>query len=132
RSFLGATYPGRFGFYWQADQMLYREPAELTDECQLDTWLSQSGSVQSQQGLFSFGCISHAPKFNNVIPVFLRAGLVYKGLFPSRDKDDLGVAFAFGNYSYYSVLARRTQGRFLQRTSEAVWEIDYRFQANKW
>ncbi|ALJ56443.1 Porin B precursor [Candidatus Xiphinematobacter sp. Idaho Grape] len=132
RSFLGATYPGRFGFYWQADQMLYREPAPLTEEYPLDAGLSQRDSARSQQGLFSFVCVSHAPKFNNVVPVFLRAGLVYKGLFPNRDRDDLGVAFAFGNYSYYSVLARRTQGRFLQRTSEAVWEVDYRFQANKW
>ena len=135
RSFLGATYPGRFGFYWQADQMLCRKPLALTDESQLrlGVGLSQSMSaVQSQQGLYSFCFVSHAPRFNNVIPVFLRTGLLYKGFFQSRAKDDLGVAFAFGNYSYYSALARRTQGRLLRRMSETVWEVDYRFQANKW
>jgi hypothetical protein len=26
-SFNGATYPGRFGFYWQAAQMVWREPS---------------------------------------------------------------------------------------------------------
>ena len=26
-SFFGAHYPGRYGFYWQVDQMLFREPS---------------------------------------------------------------------------------------------------------
>ena len=26
-SFFGTSYPGRYGFYWQVDQMLFREPS---------------------------------------------------------------------------------------------------------
>lgn len=137
RSFLGATYPGQLGFYWQADQMLYREEATvLVDGSQrrleLNARVSRGVSARPQQGLYSFWCVSHAPKFNSIIPFFLRAGLLYKGPIPGWDKDELGIAFAFGNCSHYSVLARHTQGRFLQKTSEAIWEVDYRFQANKW
>ncbi|HEY5778239.1 MAG TPA: carbohydrate porin, partial [Terrimicrobiaceae bacterium] len=58
-------------------------------------------------------------------------GLVYKGLIPGRDQDQLGVAFAYGNYSYYKQIADEQRGRTTQ-VYEAVLEFDYRIQVNKW
>lgn len=143
QSFFGASYPGLFGFYWQADQMLYREPtiAMGSDFHRSNSTYKEVRTASSPftikkqlspQGLYAFGLLTYAPKFNNELPFFFRTGLVYKGLIPTRDEDDLGIALAFGNYSYYKILANRAKGIFTQQTNEAVLEIDYRFQMNRW
>ena len=41
-----------------------------------------------------------APKYNNILPFYFHTGLVYKGLIPTRDNDQLMVAFGFGQYSF--------------------------------
>lgn len=130
RSFFGANYPGRCGFYLQADQILYRETHAVTGHA-LNQPVGAKRKKTYPQGLYSFGYISHSQQSNNSrIPIFLRVGLVYKGLFTTRDEDELGIAFAHANYSNF--LAHRTHGRLIQRTNEAVLEISYRFRANKW
>jgi porin len=53
--------------------------------------------------------INFAPKYNNPLPFYFQTGLVYKGLIPGRDQDQLGVALAYGNYSFYKQLADRIQ-----------------------
>ncbi len=138
-SFFGATYPGQFGFYWQADQMLYREPTSNTAATlpnnDIKKSVSSSGRLEEQlssQGLYGFSLLTYAPKFNNMLPFFLRLGLVYQGLIPTRDQDKVGIAFAYGNYSYYKILANRAKGIHNQRTNEALLEVDYRIQINKW
>ena len=144
RSFLGASYPGNFGFYWQADQMLFREATSQSLDS-MATWVGKSSSSISKasgpsaiqerlspQGLYAFSLLVFAPKFYNALPFFLRTGLVYKGLIPTRDKDDFGIAFAYGNYSYYKILANRAKHIHIQRTNEALLEIDYRLQVNRW
>ncbi|PWU07419.1 MAG: hypothetical protein C5B47_06195, partial [Verrucomicrobia bacterium] len=143
-SFLGASYPGQFGFYWQADQMLYRESnsqslGSMTNFVGIGNSTADKSSgatvikeALSPQGLYAFSLISYAPQFNNELPFFLRAGLLYKGLIPTRDKDDFGIGFAYGNYSYYKILANRAKHIHTQRTNEALLEIDYCLKINKW
>ena len=81
--------------------------------------------------MYFFSLINFAPKYNNPLPFYFQTGLVYKGLIPGRDQDQLGVAFAYGNYSYYKQLADERRGRTTQ-IYEAVLEFDYRIQVNKW
>ena len=71
------------------------------------------------------------PSDNNPLPFYFHTGLVYKGLIPQRDQDQIGVAFAYGNYSYYKQIADESRGRTAQ-IYEAVLEFDYRVQVNKW
>lgn len=141
RSFFGTPYQGRYVFYWQADQMLYREPGATIEEV-VDAKggkLGKSGRKEgilkepelSPQGLHWFSFFSYAPKYNNRMPFYFHTGLVYQGLIPGRDTDKAGVAFAYGNYSYYQGLADEAAGRPVQ-TYEAVLEFAYQFQLNRW
>ena len=145
-SFFNATYDQRVMFYWQADQQLFREPSHEepvlakgpSDGKSIADGKDFKGSVEStkaklsEQGLYFFSLINFAPKYNNVQPFYFHTGLVYKGLIPARDNDQIGVAIAYGNYSYYKILDDYNDGRSVHQTYEGVLEFDYRIQINKW
>ncbi|MDD5199074.1 MAG: carbohydrate porin [Terrimicrobiaceae bacterium] len=140
QSFFKSTYDAKYGFYWQADQMLFREPAKA-ESAPLAKGPSEGKSFKEpvdiaptkpgEQGLYFFSFINYAPKYDNTLPFYFHSGLVYKGLIPGRDLDQLGVAFALGNYSYDKILAEEDAGRTIHQTNEAVVEIDYRVQLSK-
>ena len=150
--------PGRYaaGFiYWGVentsffgqnyDQQLYREPSPESTQAVVTApsdgkSVADGKSIQevkpskpklSEQGLYFFSLIDFAPKYNNPLPFYFHAGLVYKGLVPGRDQDQVGVAFAYGNYSFNKQIADEARGRTPQ-IYEAVLEFDYRIQVNKW
>jgi carbohydrate-selective porin OprB len=143
KSFFGQTYDQKCDIYWQADQMLFREaspapeaPAPLakgaTDGKSFKEAKEPVAPAKlSEQGLYAFTFFNYAPKYDNAMPFYFQAGLVYKGLIPGRDKDQLGVAFALGNYSYYKIVAEEDAGKSIHQTNEGVLEIDYRVQCNK-
>lgn len=148
-SFFGADYDARWALYWQADQMLFREPsapAELPAPMGKDkdaTVASSDGKnfkdpvppakeKLSSQGLYLINFLTYQPKYNAVLPFYFHTGLVYKGLIPHRDNDQFGVAFGYGQYSYYQILSDRSEGDYVSPTYEAVLEMDYRIQLNKW
>ena len=140
RSFYGATYDQKFGFYWQADQMLFREPSPAAPVVSDGKAVAGGKSFKqpvtaavkpSEQGLYFFSFLNFAPQYDNVLPLYFHTGLVYKGLIPSRDKDQLGVAFGFGEYSNDLLQVRENAGSSLQQTTEAVLEGDYRVQLTK-
>ena len=56
---------------------------------------------------------------------------MYKGLIPTREEDQTGVGFAYGNYSFYKQIADEQQG-LAPLVYEAVLEFGYRIQVNKW
>jgi porin len=149
-SFFGTGYQGRYGFYWQADQMLFREPSP-EEPAPLAKGPSDGKSVAdgksgksfkepvpttkpklSDQGLYLFSLFTFSPKYNNILPFYFHTGLVYKGLIPSRDKDQLMAAFGFGQYSFYNIEALQASGNVNQPNYTAVLEVDYRIQINKW
>ncbi len=146
-SYFGENYDQKLLFYWQADQMLYREPSKPSEVAVQAKGPSDGKSVFTgkdfkepvgaekpklgDQGLSFFSLINFAPKFNNPLPFYFQTGLVYKGLIPTRDNDQLGVAIAYGNYSCYKQIADEERGRPTQNY-EAVLEFDYRIQVNKW
>jgi carbohydrate-selective porin OprB len=117
-SFYGSTYDQRWDLYFQADQRLFREPA--TDN-----------STPNPQGLTWINWFNYSPKYNSNVPFYFHTGLVYEGLIPGREKDQVGAAFALGNYSYNRIVARREDGLFVQDTYEAVVEVDYKIALNR-
>ncbi|HEY8899277.1 MAG TPA: carbohydrate porin [Chthoniobacterales bacterium] len=142
KSYFKETYDGKYGFYCQADQMLFREPSPAPESAPLAKGPSDGKSFKeikepvapakpSEQGLYAFSFFEYAPKYDNLLPFYFHTGLVYKGLIPGRDLDQLGVAFALGNYSYYKIVAEEDAGKSIHQTNEAVVEIDYRVQVNK-
>ncbi len=145
-SYFGENYDQKLLFYWQADQQLYREPApeepaplakgpsdgkSIADGKSFKEPVKPSKPKLNDQGLYFFSLVNFAPKFNNPEPFYLQTGLVYKGLIPTRDADQFGIAFAYGNYSYYKQLSDERRGRPIQ-TFEGVVEFSYRIQVNKW
>jgi carbohydrate-selective porin OprB len=101
----------KFGFYWQGDQMLWREAGE--------------------QGLRMFSLWVFAPKYNNDFSFYLQGGLVYEGAIPGRDRDQLMAGVAVGQYSYYDLLEARADGDPEPNQTTLV-ETGYRIRLNGW
>jgi porin len=149
-SFFGTDYNGRYGFYWQVDQMLFREPSPEepaplakgpSDGKSMVDGKSGKEVVEpavekkpklSDQGLYLFSLFTYSPKYNNILPFYFHTGLVYRGLIPRRDNDQLMAAFSFGQYSFYNIENLQQQGTVNQPNYTGVLEIDYRIQVNKW
>ncbi|MFV0416886.1 MAG: carbohydrate porin [Chthoniobacterales bacterium] len=143
-SFNGTRNYGQYGFYWQADQMLFREPSPASVEKPVPdakntvsnksfkTPFSAEAPKLSDQGLSIFNFVTFAPKYNNIFPFYFHTGLVYKGLIPGRDRDLTMISLAYGSYSYYNTLANRANGSSNQPSYTMFLEAGYRVQINKW
>lgn len=142
-AFNGQEYDGRFQFYWQADQMLFREPSRPGDKEISAHALSEDEKKDlaenilderlplADQGLYFFSTINYAPSINNPMPFYVLTGLVYQGIIPGRDDDQLGVAFAYGSFSQDEQQQSLSNGD-VPRNYQAVLEFDYRIQLNRW
>lgn len=128
KDFDGTAEAGKFGLYWMAEQTLYREP--LPPES--DGKSKIPSTRESTEGLRWLGFVNYAPPSNDALPFFFYTGLVYEGLIPSRHRDQTGIAFAYGNYSYDQITAAHEAGKSVVNTYEAVLEFEYRAQVNKW
>ena len=123
---------GRYGFYFQADQMLYREPSApakstaASDGKTFKEVVSTEKPKLSKQGLSTFNLITMAPGYarSNNYPFYFQTGLVYTGLIPGRDADLTMISLGYGAY----------QGDVYNpsRSYTAVLEGGYRFQLNGW
>ncbi len=134
KSFYGQAYDQKYTFYWQADQMLFREPSAPAVAAKDGGKSFKEPAVEpklSEQGLYAFTFLNYAPKYDNALPFYFHTGLVYKGLIPGRDKDQLGVAFGYGNYSSDKISAEEEADETVRQTYEAVIEADYRVQLTK-
>jgi carbohydrate-selective porin OprB len=136
----GQTNDGKYTFYWMADQMVFREPAKAapallakgpSDGRNFKEVAAPTAPTLSDQGLSAFAFVNYAPSYDNALPFYAHAGLVYKGLIPGRDNDKLGVAFGLGNYSFDKIQAEENAGKSIRQTYEAVMEADYRVQVTK-
>lgn len=136
------TRPWNYGFYWILDQMLYREPAEITAV----PGLNKDGksvadgkggkSVEnkvtpSKQGLGWFGRIAFEPSDRNFVGFYFDTGLVYTGLIPTRDEDQLGVAFGYAQLTNGSIDTLETEGS-KGVGAEMVVEFTYQAVITKW
>jgi len=120
--------PWNYGFYFVADQMLYREPhsdvASVTDGKGLQT----SAVSPTNQGLGMFTHVGLSPQSSSFINFYIDGGLTYKGLIPARDNDVFGVAIAYGHLSQNTLdnEGRSTPGY------EIVLETTYQIELATW
>ena len=104
-----AQYGGnKSAYYWQADQMLWRERAE------------------SDEGLSIFSLFVFAPRYNNNFSFYMHGGASYKGLIPGRPHDQLIAGVAMGNYG----AASADDG--VQPTQTVLMEAAYRIKLSGW
>ncbi len=102
-----------YGFYWNADQMVYQE------------------SPGSDQGLTLWSAFVLSPQENiSKVPFQANGGVVYKGLIPARDQDYSVFGVAYGQFSrdYAATQSAINQGN---PGYELVLEWGYRLQVNQ-
>ncbi len=79
------------------------------------------------QGLGLFARAMFVPESQNTVAYAVEAGLVYKGLFPGRDEDTIGLGFAHLHIS--ADFARATDPRL---DHEQILELTYSAQLTPW
>lgn len=136
-SFFGAEQYGQYGFYAQADQMLYREPSAVVTTSHSGDGKSFKEPVAaetslSKQGLSMFNLVTFAPKYNNPFPFYFHSGLVYTGLIPGRDADQTMFSVAYGSYSFYNIENLQDNGVVNQPNYTIFLEGAYRIVLNRW
>jgi porin len=114
-----AAHNSKFGLYLVLDKMLWRRP---------DT---------AMEGLAAFLRVGYAPPDRNLISLEVDAGLTYKGLFPGRNLDLLGVAASYGRLGNAARGLDREEILFTGfpgtiRDHEAVFEITYLANISPW
>jgi porin len=103
-----------YGFYANADQMIYQE------------------APGSDQGLVVFIASGYYPqKEISIVPFQVNVGLNYKGLIPHRDDDRTLLYFIYGNISDDYARSVRVSGGH-KAESEEVLEFAHRFQLTPW
>ena len=103
-----------YGFYWHADQMVFRE------------------SPGSDQGLTLWSAFVLSPQQNIAkIPFQANAGLAYQGLIPTRDQDYTVFGVVYGQFSDDYAAATEAAGGG-SPDYELVFEWGHRIQFNKW
>jgi porin len=114
------VHSGNWGVYFLADQTLYRE--------------NEPDEDPARQGLVGFFRVAYTSPDRNIAPFGIDGGLVYKGLFPTRDWDTFGVAFSYMEMSDEISDVQRMFG--LPESDiydyEAVIEVSYRAQLTAW
>jgi porin len=113
-----AMHGSNFGTYLVADKMLWRRPDTAT------------------QGLAAFLRVGYAPADRNLFSLEVDAGFTFKGVFPSRELDVLGVGTSYGRIGYARRLDRDqilfTGIEHPARDYEAVLEITYEARIAPW
>jgi porin len=113
-----ATHSSNFGAYLVVDKMLWRRPDTAT------------------QGLAAFLRVGYAPPDRNLISLEVDAGLTFKGLFPTRELDVLGVGASYARIGYARRLDRDeilfTGIERPIRDYESVLEITYEARIAPW
>jgi len=123
-----STRPWNYGFYFIADQMLYRVPWPNSGP-DVDNKSKQTTAASlTNKGLGIFTHIGLSPQNSSIINFYIDGGLNYKGLIPSRDNDVLGVAIAYGHLSNNP---QNNQGRS-NPSYEILLEATYQIELTTW
>lgn len=140
-------YWGNSGYYAVLDQMLYREPsaapaptlgkdAKRVTPADGKTTAAKSFKEpvtleKSSQGLGAFGRIGFTPQDRNFVGFYFDTGLVYTGLIPGRDDDQLGLALGYADLTAGAAQTLFDEGS--RRSGyEAVIEFTYVAQITPW
>ncbi len=121
-----STNSGNYGWYFIADQTLWREPEPLSDGKN-----KPKASVLAPQGLAAFTRLAFAPQNRNFLGFYLDAGLTYRGLLPGRDNDTLGLAFACAQLANTARENLDAEGAN-DASAEMVIELTYQAELTPW
>jgi porin len=88
--------------------------------------LTQVAEEPSNQGLGWFGRIAFGPQHRNFVGFYFETGLVYTGLIPTRDEDQVGVGFV---YAQLTNGARRTLELEGSRGVGAEMVVEFTYKA---
>jgi len=133
---------GNYGFYFIADQMIYREPPTLVETpvfakggkggySKNPKEVLVTETIPSDQGLGVFSRFGFEPADRNALSFYFDAGLVYTGLIPGRDHDQLGAAIAYGKLSNGAKQTLRDEGA-IDPGYEIALEFTYLFEITPW
>lgn len=136
-----STTSGNYGVYAVLDQMLFREssvtPAPEKNEGKNPVaqagkkTVTPSTPEHSDQGLGFFGRLAYQNGDRNFINFYFDTGFSYKGLIPGRDKDTIGLGFAYAQIGSTASDAM-TAGGASGVGAEMVLEATYQMQVTKW
>ena len=123
-----STPPWNYGFYFVADQMLYRvansDGTPVTDNKGQQT----TTASPTNKGLGIFTHLGFSPQSSSFMNFYIDGGLTYKGLIPTRDNDVVGVAVGYGHLSDN---AQDNEGRSTPGY-EIVLETTYQIELATW
>lgn len=138
---------GNSGYYAIVDQMLFREPSAETaapvtskdaksvqpadGKSTAKTFKEPVALEKSSQGLGAFGRISFDLQDRNFVGFYFDTGLVYTGLIPGRDEDQIGLAFGFADLTNGAAQTLFDEGS-REVGYEAVLEFTYVAQITPW
>jgi len=110
---------GRWGFYGQADQMIYRT-APGTD-----------------RGLTAFAVLAYAAPDTAMLEYIAQLGFLQRGTFAEREDDTIGLAISYSRISSTQVAAQNaanavSPGSVAVQSSETTIELNYRAQLTPW
>jgi len=134
-AYTGEIRDNRWGLYWQADQMIWREPSASDGKAVADGKSFAKNVAEPtlrDEGLSLFSYFYFAPEKENALPFYYQAGAVYKGLLPTRGEDRLAAVIGMATYSGGFVFNDEEGGVEYAKDYEGVIEVDYRFQVNRW
>lgn len=128
---IGKDHRGRYGFYWQADQQLFRVPSDPRISQHASNRHPASQYHLSEKGLYFFSMFTYAPSYHNTLSFYFQAGLVYQGLIPILIADQLCLAYGYGTYSHrFADLSQSPN--WARPTHQSILEIDYKIAMTKW
>ncbi len=106
--------PNAYGFYWHADQTVYRVDAS------------------SNKGLVLWNSYAFSPQQNvSKLPFQVNGGAIYTGLLPGRSNDQTILGVIYGNFSSSYASAQSASGNG-SPNYELVYEAGYRINFTKY
>lgn len=108
---------GNYGVYVSSEQLLWREPDQ---------------PPEGRQGLGAFFRIGFSPDDRNMADYALDTGLNYRGLFPGRDQDTIGLGAALAHASDPFRDLQRNHGAAFPDDHEWALEFTYKFALAPW
>lgn len=126
----GSTNSGNYGWYFVLDQMLYRERAGAAPVAGGKQAVA-GGAQKSGEGLGWFGRIGFADGDRNLADFYFDTGFTYKGLIPTRDADNIGLAFVYvqgGSGARNNPIVKNSFGD----GEQMAFEMTYQAQITPW
>ncbi|MBX9742199.1 MAG: carbohydrate porin [Chthoniobacterales bacterium] len=116
---------GDYGFYWIIDQMIYR-PLTFADKKNLNS----TPTPTFDRGLGTFARIAFEPANLNLMSFYFDTGFNYKGLFPKRENDLLGIAMTYGQMTSTGLNSIQQSQGTAPAWMEMIFELTYQAQIN--